>query len=59
MLTITECRKLFKPNAEHLTDEQFKQMNEYLNLLFKVVYEQLKKEDNEKKSDPLRQGIYR
>lgn len=54
MLTITECRKLFKTSAEHLTDEQFKQMNEYLNLLFKLVYGQLKKEDDEKKSHPIR-----
>jgi hypothetical protein len=50
MLTITECRKLFKSNAEHLTDEQVKQMTDYLNLLYKVVYEQLKREDNEKQS---------
>ena len=53
MLTITECRKLFKQNAEHLTDEQVIELIKLCDLLSKIVYKQVKTEPHEQESNSI------
>ncbi len=50
MLTLKECRRLIDPKNKRYNDEELHCMLAFLTELTRAVTEQLKIEDNEKKS---------
>jgi hypothetical protein len=50
VITINECRRLIDPKGKRYDDEELQCMLAFLTELTRAVTEQLKREDNEKKS---------
>ena len=50
MLTLKECRKLIDPKGDKYTDEELKQMLEFLSELASIAVNDLSIESNEKTS---------